>query len=110
MTKEKLNNENGRYIPSLSLRVGFANEAIPYRLPHPIGLAMTEQTGRSMVEMLGTLAIMGVIGITGIWGFNAAMNSHHSNEFLYEVNKPANTCVAQITLIGRDCNLSYHKT
>lgn len=66
------------------------------------------QFGRSMVEMLGTLAIMGAIGITGIWGFNAAMNSHHANELLYEVNKRANTCVAQINLMGKECNLSEY--
>ena len=66
------------------------------------------QLGRSMVEMLGTLAIMGIIAITGIWGFNAAMNSHHANELLYEVNKRANTCVAQINLMGKECNLSEY--
>ena len=66
------------------------------------------QSGRSMVEMLGTLAIMGIIAITGIWGFNAAMNSHYVNEFLYEVNKRANTCVAQINMMSKECNLSEY--
>ncbi len=47
--------ECGRSTPSLSLRGGFANEAISCRLPRPIGLAMTGECGRSMVEMLGVL-------------------------------------------------------
>ncbi len=68
------------------------------------------ETGRSMVEMLGTLAVMGIIAITGIWGFNAVMNSHRANEVLYEVSKRAYGCMAQINMMGRACNLSYHKT
>lgn len=36
--------------------------------------SMANQRGRSMVEMLGVLAIMGVLSIGGIAGFNLAMN------------------------------------
>ena len=45
------------------------------------------QSGRSMVEMLGTLAIMGVLTIGGIAGYRYAINKNRSNElihFLYQ--------------------------
>lgn len=38
------------------------------------------ESGRSMVEMLGTLAIMGILTIGGIVGFNYAMDKHKANE------------------------------
>ena len=36
-------------------------------------LSRTEQTGRSMVEMLGVLAIIGVLSVGGISGYSKAM-------------------------------------
>lgn len=36
----------------------------------------SEQTGRSMIEMLGVLAIVGVLSVAGIMGFNAAMEKY----------------------------------
>ena len=47
------------------------------------------ESGRSLVEMLGTLAIMGLIGITGLQGFTYAMKRHRANELLNEANKRA---------------------
>ena len=38
------------------------------------------QLGRSMVEMLGVLAIIGVLSIVGIQGYKRAMIRHHVNE------------------------------
>lgn len=35
--------------------------------------------GRSMVEMLGVLAVVGVLTIGGIWGYQYAMNKHKAN-------------------------------
>ena len=40
------------------------------------------QSGRSMVEMLGVLAIIGVLSIGGIAGYRYAMNKYHTNEIL----------------------------
>lgn len=40
------------------------------------------ETGRSMVEMLGVLAIIGVLSIGGIAGYTYAMNSHKANEII----------------------------
>ena len=40
------------------------------------------ELGRSMVEMLGTLAIMGVLTIGGIAGYRYAINKSNANTIL----------------------------
>ena len=40
------------------------------------------ESGRSMVEMLGVLAIIGVLSIGGIAGYTMAMNRYKANELL----------------------------
>ncbi len=154
----------GRSTPSLSLRGGFANEAISCRLPRPVGLAMTgykkcglammeqrghstparhpwtsvseirgskegncpvgnliwgamrhneskwkmqdelmselkstgrgfgaphptrfAQYGRSMVEMLGVLAVMGILSIVGIAGYTHILDKHHANTLINQI-------------------------
>ena len=40
------------------------------------------ESGRSMVEMLGVLAIIGVLSIGGIAGYTMAMNRHKANEVI----------------------------
>jgi len=40
------------------------------------------ESGRSMVEMLGVLAIIGVLSVGGIAGYRMAMNRHQVNTFL----------------------------
>ena len=40
------------------------------------------ETGRSMVEMLGVLAIIGVLSVGGIAAYTTAMNKHRANEIL----------------------------
>ena len=42
----------------------------------------TNESGRSMVEMLGVLAIIGVLSIGGIAGYSMAMNRYRANEAL----------------------------
>ena len=43
---------------------------------------LKSQSGRSMVEMLGVLAIIGVLSIGGIAGYTMAMNRYRANEIL----------------------------
>ena len=43
-------------------------------------LAKKSQTGRSMVEMLGVLAVIGVLAISGIWGMQYTLQIHAENE------------------------------
>lgn len=43
------------------------------------------QSGRSMVEMLGTLAIIGVLSIGGITGYSYAMDKYRANEIINDI-------------------------
>ncbi|MBR6411582.1 MAG: hypothetical protein IKS41_00260 [Alphaproteobacteria bacterium] len=58
----------------------------------------SEEQGRSMVEMLGVLAIIGVISIGGIAGYIYGMNKYRTNELLDGGNKRAYTISTQISL------------
>ena len=40
------------------------------------------ENGRSMVEMLGVLAIIGVLSISGIYGYTVAMRRYRANEIV----------------------------
>ena len=40
------------------------------------------EKGRSMVEMLGVLAIIGVLSVGGIYGYSVAMNKYRANEIV----------------------------
>lgn len=54
------------------------------------------ESGRSMVEILGVLAIIGVLSVGGIMGYQHAMNRYQANELLFFAKQYA----AQI-FIGR---------
>ena len=41
-----------------------------------------KETGRSMVEMLGVLAIIGVLSVVGISGYTMAMHKYRANEII----------------------------
>ncbi len=58
------------------------------------------ESGRSMVEMLGVLAIIGVLSVMGIAGYKAAMTRHRANELLNEATKRAAVVAAQLSLQG----------
>ncbi len=45
-------------------------------------LKTKQESGRSMVEMLGVLAIIGVLSVGGIAGYTMAMNKYRANEIL----------------------------
>ena len=57
---------------------------------------LSTDTGRSMVEMLGTLAIVGVLSITGIAGYRYAMDKYRANETIDELNKRAVVYATQV--------------
>jgi Tfp pilus assembly protein PilE len=42
--------------------------------------ALQPQSGRSMIEMLGVLAIIGVLSVGGIAGYSKAMNKYRTNK------------------------------
>ena len=47
------------------------------------------ESGRSMVEMLGVLAVMGLLTIIGIAGFKIAMNKAKANNLVSDMNRLA---------------------
>ena len=47
------------------------------------------QSGRSMVEMLGVLAIIGVLSVGGIAGYSLSMRRHRANQILDIASKYA---------------------
>jgi len=53
------------------------------------------QKGRSMVEMLGVLAIIGVLSVGGLYGYGVAMKKHKANELLHQASMLAATISAQ---------------
>ena len=46
-----------------------------------------KQLGRSMIEMLAVLAVIGVLSIGGIALYRRAVNNHHANTILDDVNR-----------------------
>ena len=55
-----------------------------------------KQTGRSMIEMLGVLAIIGVLSIGAISGYKMAIRKYRTNELLHEVYKRAGEISIQL--------------
>ncbi len=69
------------------------------------GRRASGEQGRSMVEMLGTLAIMGVLSIGGVAGYRYAVDKANANAILDGVNKRA-VIVSQQRIMGQEVNLS----
>ena len=44
-----------------------------------------KQSGRSMIEMLGILVIVGVLSVAALFGFTYAMNKYRANETIHDV-------------------------
>ena len=44
------------------------------------------EIGRSMVEILGVLAVIGVLSVSGIMGYRFAMDKYRANDIINEVN------------------------
>ena len=58
------------------------------------------ELGRSMVEMLGTLAIIGVLSIGGIAGYSYGMDKYRANTIMNDVNLRAIDLIAQVNKGG----------
>ncbi len=56
----------------------------------------SNDTGRSMIEMLGVLAIIGVLSIDGIEGYKFTMTKYQANQVVNEVNCLRNDLEQQI--------------
>ena len=75
----------------------------------PAFAGMTESSrnerGRSMVEMLGVLAVMGVLSIGGVAGYRYAIDKMNANDIINEVRKRAITA-SQQRVLGQNINLA----
>ena len=65
------------------------------------------ESGRSLTEMLGVLAIMGILTIGGIAGFNYAMNKQRANATVNYVNQLAMLGTGQMLAGGTPKLLDY---
>ena len=74
-------------------------------MPDQVGHDRKEEQGRSMVEMLGVLAIIGVLSIGGIAGYTYGMDKNHANEIIGTVSMMAVTASQGLMLNG-DFSLS----
>ena len=45
---------------------------------------MAQESGRTLIEMLSMLAIMGILAMVGIKGYTYAITKHKANELVYE--------------------------
>lgn len=72
-------------------------------------MAKNYESGRSMVEMLGTLAIIGVLSIGGIAGYSYGMDKYRANTTMNDVNLRAIDLIAQANR-GGDLSLSEWPT
>ncbi len=59
-------------------------------------LRKTNETGRSMVEMLGVLAIIGVLSVAGVAGYKAAVRKALANNLLNQASMRATDVATQI--------------
>lgn len=67
------------------------------------------ESGRSMVEMLGVLAIIGVLSVGGIAGYTLAMNRYRANEILNAASMVAIEAVARAsTSANGSANVAYN--
>ncbi len=64
------------------------------------------ELGRSMVEMLGVLAVIGVLSVGGITGYTYSINKHRANELLEEANRRATVISNQIVLHNKTLSLN----
>ena len=68
-----------------------------------------DQSGRSMVEMLGVLAVVGVLSIGGIMGYSYAVDKYHANQVMNDVNLRGIDLIAQASR-GGDLSLAEWPT
>ena len=58
---------------------------IPAESRHDYKCGSTTQSGRSMIEMLGVLAIIGVLSVCGIAGYSKAMMKYRINKTIEQI-------------------------
>lgn len=70
---------------------------------------MYTQSGRSMVEMLGVLAIIGVLSVGAIAGYNKAMMKYKLNKHAESINMLINNSLQTLSRLGaKEDGTKYH--
>lgn len=59
---------------------------------------LQNETGRSLLEILGMLAIMSILSIVGAWAYRLAMDRNKANLLINEAQKRAVIIASQIGL------------
>ena len=67
---------------------------------------LKSQSGRSMVEMLGVLAIIGVLSVGGIAGYSLAMRRHRANQVVDTLSKYALIAYSQCSKVFADAEIA----
>ena len=67
----------------------------------------TNEAGRSMVEMLGVLAIIGVLSVAGISGYTTAMRSYRTNEVVNAASMLYIAAMSQNAGNGPSADVNY---
>ena len=83
--------ETGQYV-----YVEFSSASRYKKMRNKSGMTKIMQTGRSMLEMLGVLAIIGVLVSIAIWGIKYALDKNIANDVLNDVE------ICQLQLKERD--------
>ena len=65
------------------------------------------ECGRSMVEMLGVLAIIGILSVTGIIGYTVAMRKYRANEIAQAISMLAVSAKTANYGAGVDVDTDY---
>ena len=68
----------------------------------------TNENGRSMIEMLGVLAIIGVLSVGGIYGYTMAMRKYKANEVAQTISMLAT--MAHAANAGQGDNISLENS
>lgn len=55
------------------------------------------ESGRSMLELLGTLAIIGILSAGSIVGYSYAMNKHRANKTIDDINRRAMDIISHLS-------------
>ncbi len=67
---------------------------------------VTNEQGRSMIEMLGVLAIVGVLSVAGIQGYSKAMGKYKANKVMDQVSTIAANTKTLFASVGSYAGLS----
>ena len=66
------------------------------------------ESGRSMVEILGVLAIVGVLSVGSVWGLRMALDKNTSNEITHEITQRA-VLISSLKQHGQEVTLDEFK-